>query len=202
MLCHDPKHVLNDELPLRVELPPGSDRGPMIDRVTLQRLGAQSSPAFRAWVRLPYLWNTYGTRRVGRGKNKRTARIHATRPRVSRNVDGAMLDHKGDVIRDHRGAPVKLWSDPRAVRLGGEERNPAADRIPVLTDADLVALCYDNRHVSDTAYRYRLVRAKEALRQMQKDGHIVIERNAEQKRRGERRRGWRVLQPRRRKLPQ
>ena len=64
----------------------------------------------------------------------------------------------------------------------------------MLIDADLVALCYDNREVSPTTYRERLSRARKALQKMETAGHLVIERGViDQKGR----RGWRVLEPRR-----
>ncbi len=181
-----PDARLDDEVPLCIELPPGSERGPMIDRVTLQRLGAKSTPAFRAWIRLAYFWNKFGTGGGGR--------IRATRPILARNDDGHMLDSESRVILTKHDKPETQWSHPRAVRLDGEEHNPAADRIPVLIDADLVALCYDNREVSPTTYRERLSRARKALQKMETAGHLVIERGVIDKKG---RRGWRVLEPRR-----
>ena len=61
----------------------------------------------------------------------------------------------GKPLRDHRGAVVTDWSDRRAVILGAKgkpacadnppayERNPAADRVPMLGRDDLIRLAFD-----------------------------------------------------------
>ena len=83
------------------------------------------------------------------------ARIYATRPVVARGPGGVILGANDRPLRDRRGAVVKDWSDPRAVPLGANrkpagagnppayERNPAADRVPVLGPDDLIRLAFD-----------------------------------------------------------
>ena len=173
---------LDDVLPVHVYMPDGCERGPLIDRQPLRLYRPSDAPAFRAWARLAYLWNQYGTRK-GR-------RIYATRPEVLRSAEGHPLDAGVEVIVQH-GKPAH-WSHPRCVRTGNRERNPEADRIPVLPPADLVRLCFDGEVTTGTAYRHRLRLARRTLDSMAAAGRIVIEKGATD-RKG--RRGWRVLEP-------
>ena len=173
---------LGDVLPVHVFMPDGCERGPLIDRQPLRLYRPSDAPAFRAWARLAYLWNQYGTRK-GR-------RIYATRPEVLRSPEGHPVDVDGAVIVQY-GKPAH-WSHPRCVRTGKRERNPEADRIPVLTPADLVRLCFDGEEVAPGAYRFRLTEARQTLDNMAAAGRIVIEKRATD-RKG--RRGWRTLEP-------
>ena len=68
-------------------------------------------------------------------------------------------------------------------------RNPEADRIPVLTPANLVRLCFDG---SEGAFRRRLQLARQTLAGMEKAGRIAIEKDMTD-RKG--RRGWHILEP-------
>ena len=114
-------------LRLDVSLPPGSDKGPCI----LRRLGARSYPQWRAWLALAYLWD----RSAVNGHW-----VRATRPRLARDSGGRLVDAKGAVILDKRGAPAAKWTDGRPVLLDADgrpvptagkaarERNPEASR--------------------------------------------------------------------------
>ena len=125
---------MEDVIVFRVEHLPGSEHGPLLDRDRLRRFGTVSAPAWRAYLRLAYLWDAV------KGKNN-GARIYATRPVVARDRRGVLVGANGKPLRDQRGAVVKDWSDPRAVILGANgkpvsasnppayERNPAADRV-------------------------------------------------------------------------
>ena len=144
---------LDDLLPVHVFMPDGCERGPRIDRQPLRLYRPSDAPAFRAWARLAYLWDKYGTRK-GR-------RIFATRPEVLRSPEGHPLDVTGKVIVQH-GKPAH-WSHPRCVRTGKRQRNPEADRIPVLTPSDLVRLCFDGEEIAPGAYRFRLTKARQTL---------------------------------------
>ena len=171
-----------DDLVLfRVEHLPGSDHGPMIDREALRRWGLVSAPAWRAFLRLAYLWDTAKRQNGG-------ARIYATRPVVARGPSGELLGNDGMPLRDRHGALVTDWSDRRAVRLGdnGEpagggnppayERTPAADRVPVLGPDDLIRLAFDdNIDLPAGTRRKRLFEARKTLLALEDAGQIMRE---------------------------
>ena len=149
----------NDPVAFRVEHLPGSGHGPMIDRDALRRWGLASAPAWRAFLRLAYVWDKAKAANNG-------ARIYATRPVVARGPGGVILGADGKPLRNRRGAVVTDWSDRRAVHLGANrkpagagnpsawELNPAADRVPVLGPDDLIRLAFDGD--LDTNRRKRL----------------------------------------------
>lgn len=157
-----------------------SGRGPLINRVNLRELGRTSAPAWRSYLRLAYVWDEVKMKRGGR-------RLHATRPEVKRGRDGVILDKDGKPVLKRGGVPVKDWSDPRADLTGRTERNPAADAMPEFGPDELIALCYDDDTVSQSARRDRLKRARNALLDMEQRGMVVIEKDG--------RGGWRILEP-------
>ena len=175
---------LDDHVVFDVELPPGSDRGPWVNRPRLRLWGMHSAPAYRAMLGLATLWNTYGTTRVTTRGQRRTTHIQATRPTVRRDADGQVLDTRGQVLTGRGGHPVRSNWDRRAVRTGTRERNPAADRYPVLSDDDLIRLCY--AAVLRDAHKRgaQRTRSRAVLETLAAEGDVVIEQNAD---------GWRVL---------
>ena len=162
----------DDPAVFRVEHLPGSERGPMIDREALRRFGTVSAPAWRAYLRLAYLWDRAKAQNGGR-------RIYATRPKVERARDGVLIGRDGRPVTRKDGRPVRDWSDARAVRLYGPngepltERNPQADRVPILGPDDRRRLAYDDD--LDTNRNDRLRKAREALDAMEAAGAVVIE---------------------------
>ena len=188
--------ALDEPIPLFVRHLPGSDRGPMIDRATARRWGVVSAPAWRGTIRLAYVWDEAKGRNHG-------ARIYATRPVVARGAGGVILGADGKPLRDRRGAVVKDWSDRRAVRLGANgkpagagnppawERNPAADRVPVLGPDDLIHLHYDD-NITRSNRRERLHQSREALRSKEAAGEVVIETDGA---------GWRIVETRPELIP-
>ena len=145
-------------------------------------------------ARLAYLWDEAKGRNHG-------ARVYATRPKVARGPDGVILGTDGKPLRDRHGAVVTNWSDRRAVILGADgkpagaqnppafERNPAADRVPQLGPDDLIRLGYDdNLDLSAGTRRKRLYETRQALRNKEAAGEVVIEVNGE---------GWRIIETRR-----
>ena len=187
---------LDDPLYFYVWLPPGSTGGPLINQEVLWKLRVVSMPAWRAWIRLAYVWDKAKARNGGH-------RIFATRPKVSRNENGYLLDAKGDVIRGpdpnlpfHKrkqispDKPVSDWSDSRAIILD-KERNPRADHVPVLSNRELIRLCYDERTPNKKWSRQE---CRKALFHMEEAGYIVIEQDAYNQK--TRFRGWRILEPR------
>ena len=175
---------LDDVVAFNVKHLPDSDRGPLVHRPNLRQLGLESAPGWRSLLRLAYIWDEIKTRNGGR-------RIYATRPVVKRGADGVLLDAQGKPILRAGGAPVKDWSDPRAIRLYDArqnpilERNPAADRVPALSVDELARLGFDERTNKDNRKR-RAQLTRAALINMEKNGLIVFERDNG---------GWRILEP-------
>ena len=171
--------ALDEPVRFHVRHLPGSDRGPMITRATARRWGVVSAPAWRATIRLAYLWDEAKARNHG-------ARVYATRPAVARGADGVILGANGKPLRDRRHAVVKDWSDPRAVILGAngkpagdgnppaQVRNPAADRVTVLGPDDLIRLAFDD-NITRSNRRERLRLAREALAAKEAASEIVRE---------------------------
>lgn len=128
---------LDDMLPVRVSLPPNSDRGPSVDRASLFRFGTVSGPVFDAWVRLNFIWDKA---KLLNGKR----RVYSHRPRVLRDDAGYLVTDNGSRILGRGGKPTRDWSDPRAIR-DGVESNPAAEKVvPELDRRDLSRLFYGN----------------------------------------------------------
>ena len=184
---------MEDRIVFRVEHLPGSEHGPMIDRDRLRRFGTVSAPAWRAYLRLAYLWDSAKRKNNG-------ARIYPTRLVVARGPGGVILGANGKPLRDHRGAVVTDWSDRRAVILGANgkpagadnppayERNPAADRVPVLGPDDLIRLAFDdNLNLPASTRRWRLHEARKVARVFAEAGDVVVEQVGE---------GWRLIEQR------
>lgn len=126
---------------LEIALPGGNQRGALVLREVLFGYGKSDVHAFRAYLRLVYFWNHYIS---NRGKLQ-----YPTIPKVVRNQLGQILDRKGKVILNARGEPTKNWDHNRAVRTGDDERNPAMDRLPLLTADDLIELVFDNHEAQN-----------------------------------------------------
>ena len=123
------------------------------------------------------------------------------RPMVWRGRGGCLLGADGQPLQAEDGSSVKDWSDPRAVLLRGDgkpalirapgaaeglrmitdpdaqpvyERNPAADRVPVLGPDDLINLAY-GAGTTRSNRRERLRVARKAVAAMEAAGQIVRE---------------------------
>jgi len=183
---------LDDMISFRVRHLPESDHGPMIERASTRRWRLVSAPAWRGTIRLAYLWDAAKARNNG-------ARVYATRPVVARGPGGVILGANGKPLRDRRGAVVMDWSDRRAVILGANgkpagvdnppayERNPAADRVPMLGPDDQIHLTYD-ANITRSNRRERLSESRKALRRKEAAGEVVIEVDGD---------GWRIIEARR-----
>ena len=190
---------LDDPLPLRVAMPPGSDRGALITLAMLYQCGTVSGPVFDAAIRLAYLWDTAKARNGSR-------RIYATRPAALRDDRGRLTDAAGKVLtgpdpsapyaerrKVPADRPVSNWRDSRAV-WAGEERNPAAEHVPELDRRDLLRLFYgDDAPVG--ADPVTLAKATHETRRMLRKhfaGFVVLEERT----RGRELEAVRILQPR------
>ena len=160
---------LDDEIGFRVEHLPGSERGPLIDRAALRNLGLVSAPAWRSFLRLAYLWDAANLKNKGR-------RIYATRPEVERDPAGQILGRDGQPLRRRDGRPIADWR--HGAQTGEIERNPRADLVPDLGPDDLIRLAFDEdaARKNTSAFRMRLQRARQAIRTLEDQGLIAVER--------------------------
>ena len=190
--------ALDDVLPLIIRYPDGVlGNGPMIDVHRMRRYGLVSASKWRAWIRLHYLWDTAKQRNGGYS-------IYATIPKVKRNNKGYLLDARGNIImtgdpyKNKKGRwavqkgnkPQKKWYHPYAIHIG-EDRNPQCDKIPVLTDNQLVALFFDDKTVDNSTFRDRKRQAIDNLMDFESDGVVIVERDAIDTKRGVK--GWRII---------
>ena len=191
----------DDALTFTVRMPDGmnTSNGALIGIEPLRVYGAQSAPKFRAWVRLAYLWDAAKIRNGGK-------RIYATIPEVLRNSDGYLVDARGEIIltgdlyRTREGwrvrngnQPQKAWYHLLAIQTGKQVRNPQADKVPVLSDSDMVKLFYDHNERKGEAFRKCLELARKHALEMQDDGRIVVEEDQQNEK--TRIKGWRILEP-------
>ena len=160
--------ALHDDVVLRVEHLPGSERGALIDREALRHLGQVSAPAWRILLRLAYLWDEANKRNNGR-------RIYATRPEVERGPAGQILGPDGLPLRRKDGRPIADWR--HGTRTGRTERNPRADLVPEFGPEELIQLAFDEASDLDKGTRrQRLHLARKALTFLEGEGLIVRER--------------------------
>ena len=189
---------LDDVLPLIIRYPDGvQGNGPMIDVYRMRLYGLVSASKWRAWIRLHYLWDAAKQRNGGYA-------IYATIPKVKRNEQGYLLDAKGNIIMTgapyknkkgrwsvQRGSkPQKAWYHPHAIHIG-YDRNPQCDKIPVLTDKQLVALFFDDKPVDNNTLRKRRHDANTDLMDFEADSVVIVERDAIDTKRGVK--GWRII---------
>ncbi len=82
---------------LVVDLPPGSEHGPIIDRLALRRAGVVSSAAYRLALNLAAWWHRPGATRVPVGGTWRQVRQVGRYPVVTNNILVAMAYPQGAV---------------------------------------------------------------------------------------------------------
>ena len=168
---------LDDPLRFKVTLPAGVlGNGPMTNVVIMRQYGTESAPKFRAWIRLTYIWDDAKNKNGGR-------RVYPTIPQVLRNEKGYLIYPDGKMVlsgkpyhgkdgvwRAKNGSqPQTAWCHPLATRIG-TERNPRADKVSVLTDADMVALFFDDKELDGESFRNRLRKAKREALEMEAGG--------------------------------
>ena len=179
-----------------VNLPPGSGSGPLVYKPYLREIGRHSAPGYRATLGLCYLWDRYGS-------NKGIF-SQATIPRLARNDQGELVNSDGEVLLTKQNQPIsqymigkrgnrRLRSDVVAlddqgnrvysIKQAARDPNPAAERYPVLSDADLVTLCYPaidetsrgGKRLSRSARSNRQSRAREVIEGMADKGYCIVE---------------------------
>ena len=186
----------DSDVVFEVKLPPGSGSGPLVYKPYLREIGRHSAPGYRATLGLCYLWDRYG---ANKGRF-----IQATIPRLRRNDQGELVDSDGEVLLTKQNQPIgqymigkgenrRLRSDVVAlddqgnrvysISQAAREPNPAAERYPVLSDADLVTLCYPaidessrgGKRLSRSARSNRQSRAREVIEGMADKGYCIVE---------------------------
>ena len=154
---------------LDVEMPGGSDKGPLVHKPTLRLQGVRSAPAYRAYLGLCALRNRYATHK---------GRILPPRvPEVLRDRSGALVDVRGRIVTGPGRIPVKHWNDPRAVRTGRFLPNEEMwKRLPWLDNWDLIALCYPDVPQAPVSTRKALQRSKATIQVLESDGLVLVRR--------------------------
>ena len=89
--------------------------------------------------------------------------------------------------------PQTAWYHPLAIRTGKTERNPQADKMPILSDSDMVKLFYDHTERKGESFRKALLDARRHAVEMQDNGRVVAEQDQVDPKTGVK--GWRVLEP-------
>ena len=150
-------NAYHDSVTFEIDLPPGVNaQGPLVYRPALRELGQQSAMRYRAALGLCWMWDRYGAH------NGRY--IQPTRPRLARDEHDRILDAEGTIFVGKDGQPVRTYTvqkrqkgkltriarpgivpldesgQPVPLSAAAQERNPAADRYPILTPAQLVEL--------------------------------------------------------------
>ena len=99
------------------------------------------------------------------------------------------------VERWRQGIPLDAHNRPTIFKHAAREPNPnALQRFPVLTDDDLLDLCYPRLAFDEVqgAQRWDRIRmAKEALRELRDAGHIILIEDTTSP--DGQRRGWKIL---------
>lgn len=192
-----PRHwnAYEDVVTFEINLPPGvRERGPLVYKPALRVLGQNSALQWRGYLNLCYQFDRYGARN---GKY-----IQPTRPRLLRDLQDRLLCIDGTLLLDRDGKPVRTWMikrkrgkemnwEPRSglvplndrgepvptLQDAAQERNPAADRYPVLSPEQQVALVYPpaQNALSKSARSMRRARAENALSKMASKGYIITE---------------------------
>ena len=193
-----PLRDLESQARFLIDLPPGSTRGALIDRRVARALGLKSALHYRSYISLCYFWDHYGHTKNGKRE------LQSTRPLVARNSDSLIVDRQGMPMLDRTGKPTERWNrgipldvngKPTIWKHAAREINPEAlRRYPVLTDNDLVDLCYttlEDEIATSDQLRNRRRNAKDALRNMRDQGYILIVEDAVSIS-GDRK-GWQVL---------
>lgn len=149
--------------------------GMLVSKNPIRLTGKRSSPQFNAYLTACYLFDKYGT---VKGKL-----IAPTRPIGSRNADNHLIDPTGKVIVTQKGAPVSNIFHPSALALLDRAPNPARDKYPVLSDADLIKACYPSGYKKLQHAKY-LTRAKKAWCALETMEVVCIEKLSQ---------GWRIM---------
>ena len=171
---------------IQCRLPPGGERGPLIDRRRLRDYGATSVRAWRIYLHAAHHWNAHLTYN---GKF-----LSPNVPEVLRGEGGVILDVRGDQVRDSSGRPVRNWAHPKAVPTGKLVTNPAAARyggMRIFTGDALIEWCYPGLNVGGSKRSEYRRRVAATLTQMDRERAIRVEII----KLGKQVDGWRIFPP-------
>ena len=163
---------------LEVNLPPNAIGGMLVEKDVLRITGKKSSARFNGYLTACGIFDRYGT-----FTGKKKGIIDPTRPTETRDADGNLIDASGQVIFDSRGNPHRKVYHTNTIAKLDRERNPNADKYPVLSIDDLVRACFPKGFPREQFAKY-LMRAKKAWGALEADGFVRIERH---------RHGWRIM---------
>lgn len=162
---------LDDLALFDVELPPGSGRGPLVNRPSAHQLGLIAAPAFRLYLNLTGYWDRFGT------FNGRL--IGPTIRKVKRNEAGYLVDARGEIVTEN-GKPSRRATHPRAVELFDadgaplRERNSAVKKYPPITPDQLAYMAYAEHDLRNGIRRMRQeARDKALVKVLQETGATV-----------------------------
>ena len=162
---------LNDHVKLVMRIPQGNAVGPSVDRQILKKLGMTSGPAYRMYLNLCCDWDYYG------GRNGKL--IRPTRPEVLRADGGQVVDSEGRIVTSNTRQPIFSPHDPRAIRTGRRELNPARERYPFKEEQDLLLMAYGpafvSSHVSRRNRARYVARALKGLSHIEELGGCTVE---------------------------
>ena len=188
---------------LRLEYPPGAERGARFARTQLITAGRESDPAYDLILALAFLWDRAKAANGG-------IRIYATQPDVRRDGRGHLLDGDGRAIKAAKHAPIeregrRIWPDGNApvsdwrhpatvcAQCGRQRslpgcrpgkghavgRHPQAGKVPTLTrEARREMLCGPRPAIQDTALKQRN-RTDMAIVRAAIKGRVVIDVDGE-----------------------
>ena len=165
----------DDGIYMDVKLPPDATQGMMVEKQIMRRLGHESAPRFNAYLMGCWLWDKYGTGKKGL--------IDPTKPVETRDAAGNLLLENGEKIFDSRGKPIQNLYHEDAITQLTRERNPAADRYPIVTFDDLILACKPSGYDPKRQKR-ELDRALKHWEQLATEGVIQIEKHSG---------GWRIM---------
>ena len=163
---------LDDVAIFDVELPPGSGRGPLVNRPSAHQLGLISAPAFRLYLNLTGYWDRFGT------FNGRL--IGPTVRKVKRNEAGYLIDARDQIVTEN-GKPSRRATHPSAVELFAEdgtllrERNPAVSKYPPITPDQLAYMAYAEHDLRNGMRRMRQEARDKALAKVLQETGATVE---------------------------
>ena len=165
----------DDGIYMDVKLPPDATQGMMVEKQIMRHLGHESAPRFNAYLMACWLWDKFGTGKKGL--------IDPTKPVEIRDTTGDLLNAKGEKIFDKRGQPIQNPYHEEAITQLTRERNPAADRYPIVTFDDLILACKPSGYDPKRQKR-ELDRALKHWEQLATEGVVQIEKHSD---------GWRIM---------
>lgn len=125
--------ALDDDLTVTVHLPPGTEAGPVVDRIRLRYWGRRSERAYRALLGLSYRWFIPGVTRVpAPGRSRHWVQVtHPDRYEPLSDDDAIDLCFPaGHRYARHRVAVEKAWATLHRLKAAGDVRTVGRRVLP------------------------------------------------------------------------